>query len=398
MIYLDNNATTAMAAEVNLAMQEFANLPLNSAAIHKYGQKAQMQSHKSKLAIGNLLNASQYQITFTSGATEANNIIISGAVRAFNVKKIFCATIEHDAVYKTAHNITNNGKDQVVIEDIIVDSNGIIDTNSLINQIESFVENETALGNTKPSFLVLAMLVNNETGAIQPIKEIAKITHQYGGIIHSDIVQAIGKIPVDLEMLNIDFASISAHKFYGPQGIGAIITRKGLDFEPLFFGGGQENFKRPGTQNQLAIIGFGVAVDCAKDSLAKMPSILNLRNYFEQELANIIHPSELQIFSQDVARINNTSYLAIANFNSQNLVVACDLVNIAISSGAACSSGSVANSRILKAMKVADKFINSAIRISLGYQNTKEDLQKLLKELAIIINRKSYQSKLLQND
>jgi cysteine desulfurase len=389
-IYLDNNATTPMVDEVIAKMLEFATFPLNQSAVHQYGRTAQRLSYNSKMAISNLLNANHYQITFTSGATEASNVIINGVINLFNIKTIFCSKIEHDAVFKVAKNFADSNKISFI--EIDVNDDGVIDIDDFTNKINIFTatKNHQAKNHQESNgnrFLVLAMLANNETGAIQPVKEIAKITHRNGGMIYSDIVQAVGKTSVDLEDLNLDFASISAHKFYGPQGIGAIISRKGLDFEPLFFGGGQENFKRPGTQNQLSIIGFGVAANLAERFIKSMPQIADCRNYFEDQLQKHISCNDLKIFSKNVNRLDNTSYIAISNCNSQNLVIACDLAGISISSGSACSSGNVNSSRILQAMKVENKFLNSAIRISLGINNTKQQIDFLVNQLL-----KHYQS------
>ena len=221
------------------------------------------------------------------------------------------------------------------------------------------------------------MLANSEVGTIQPVAEIAKLTHQKGGLIHCDVVQAAGKIEVDLEKLNVDFATISAHKINGPQGVGALLVRKGINLKPLILGGGQENSKRAGTINTAGIAGFGKACEIAKEKPAKYKKIQELRDYLEQEIVKIAK-DDIKIFGCDVKRLPNTSYLSLAYADAQAQLINFDLNNICVSAGSACSSGSSKASRVLKSIKATPDFIDSAVRVSLSTENTKEEIDKFI--------------------
>ena len=221
------------------------------------------------------------------------------------------------------------------------------------------------------------MLANNETGAIQPIAEIAKLVHQKGGLFHCDAVQGSGKIDVNFEELNVDFASISAHKIHGPQGVGALLVRKGLSISPLIYGGKQEKSKRGGTTNTAGIVGFGVACELSQEKIEKYKDVAKLRDFLESEIKKIAG-NELKIFSSDIERLPGTSYTALQYADSQTQLIHFDLNGICISAGSACSSGSAAASRILKAMKVGPTFSSSAIRVSLSTETTKEEIEKFL--------------------
>jgi cysteine desulfurase len=227
------------------------------------------------------------------------------------------------------------------------------------------------------NFIVSVMLANNETGAIQPIKEIAQLTHQHGGLMHSDIVQAVGKINIDLEDLNIDMASISSHKLNGPQGVGALLIRKSLDIEPILFGSSQEGGKRPGTLNVAGAVGLGEACLLSVDKIAKYQELENLRNYLESQITKIAN-DDVTIFSQKVTRLPNTCYLATKGIDNQTQLIDFDLNGIAVSIGSACSSGSSKPSRILAAMNVADDLAKNTIRISLGLDNTIDQVNKFI--------------------
>ena len=367
LIYFDNNATTATDSEIIEEISPLFKIPLNNSSIHQMGQNAQMLCEEARINIKSALNANNYEVIFTSGASEANNTIINGFLNNHNsqVETAFYSAIEHDSVY----NVRPSNKD---IVEIRVLESGELDIENFETEIHQFKK----LSPNK-IFLASIMLANSETGAIQDIKKIAKIVHSYQGIIHCDISQGIAKINIDLEDLNIDFATISGHKFYAPQGSGAILMRKGLDFKPLIYGGGQEKFKRAGTVNIASIYGLGLACKYCKKYLAKMPLINKYRDYLEEEMLKTAS-EKIKIFSKNTKRLGNTSYYSIKNSNNQSEIINFDLNKIMVSGGSACSSGTLHQSRVLRAMQIKADFINGAIRISLGINNNAEEIDKFI--------------------
>ena len=355
-IFFDNNATTKLSEASLNAILNCYKAPLNSSSIHYFGREANKIYNKTKSEIANLLNAKNYQIIFTSGGTEANNLGIFGLPNY----QIITSQLEHSSVYDPAI------KRKAIITK--VNSDGIIDIEDLKEKINAI---------DTPNFLVSLMLANNETGAIQPIKEIAKLVHAKNGLIHSDLIQAIGKIEIDLEDLNIDIASISAHKFGGPGGIGALLIRVGIDLEPMILGGGQEGGKRSGTVNIAGIAGLGSACENANERIRKNQNLAELRNYLEISLKTI-GGDDVIIFSQNAERLPNTSLIATKGTSNQIQLIDFDLNGIAISIGSACSSGSAKPSRILQAMNIDADLIKSTIRIILGIDNNKTEIDKFI--------------------
>lgn len=362
MIYFDHNATTKIAPQVLAKMNEAYSFPLNASAVHQLGQKASGAVENARNELKNSLNAQNYEVVFTSSATEASNNVLQGCGAA----KIFISAAEHASIY-------NCRPAGVEVVEVGVDENGTVD----IAKLE--------LGNAGGNFLLCATLAQNETGVIQPIAEIAQKVHQNGGLIHCDIVQAVGKIPVDLEKLNVDFAAVSAHKFGGPQGVGALLIRKGLELKPLIFGSGQEKSRRSGTLNVAGIIGFGEACRLTASHLEQFQKIAELRDFLESELKKNDRGNDgesggesVKIFGENAPRIANTSFFATKNCDSQTQLINFDLHGICVSAGAACSSGSLRESRILKAMKVAPEFSTSAIRVSLGLSSARSEVEKFI--------------------
>jgi len=356
-IYLDYNSTTAMSEAVIAKMNEVLQYPLNSSATHSLGRKANAIIDEAKTKITEFLNCKNYEIIFTSSATESTNTIFFGS----DFSQIIMSNIEHSSVY-------NCRPPHLKILEISCSENGVINIDDFLKKIPQNKEN----------FLVSVMACNNETGAIQPVEEIAKITHQNLGLFHCDIVQAVGKIPLDLEKLNIDYASISAHKINGPQGVGALIIRKGLDFRPLVYGGKQQKSKRAGSLNIAGIAGFGEACALSQKNLDDFQKIAILRNYLEENLKKIAK-DKIKIFASNTQRLANTCFYALENVSNQTQLINFDLNNICVSAGASCSSGTISQSRILKAMNVANEFLDGAIRVSLSPQTTKNDIDYFIK-------------------
>ena len=258
-IYFDHNSTTPIAPQVLEAMNEIAKLPLNSSAIHHFGRIANEFINTSKQKISKLLNADSYEIIFTSSATEATNTAFFGN----DFAEILIPKIEHLSVY-------NCRPKNCKITEISATKNCQIDIDDFTKKLPSH-----------KNFLATLMLANNETGVIQPVEKISQLTHQNFGLYHCDAVQALGKIAIDLEKINADFVSITAHKINGPQGVGALLYRKGLDFNPLIYGGKQQKSKRAGSLNIAGIAGFGEACALAQKNLDEFQKIAILRNYLE---------------------------------------------------------------------------------------------------------------------
>ena len=365
-IFLDHNSTSALNLEVSNLMSEIVSEPLNSSATHSLGRKAQAIINKAKEQILSALNAKNYDIIFTSSATEATNTIFFGG----DFEEIFLSKIEHASVFNCR---PKNRK----ITEINCSEDGIV----LVDDLQNLILNNSA------KFLVSVMACNNETGVIQPIEELAKITHQNLGLFHSDLVQALGKIPVDLEALNVDFASISAHKIHGPAGVGALIYRKNLDFMPLILGGKQQNSKRAGSLNIAGIAGFGLAVEIAQKNLTEFAKIQILRDYLEENLLKITN-GDLKIFGKNVSRLPNTCFYSVKNLNNQTQLINFDLNNICVSAGASCSSGSVSSSKTLQAMNVESEFLTGSIRVSLSIKNNLEEINYFLKIFSEFYNKK----------
>jgi cysteine desulfurase len=355
MIFLDYNSTTKIAPEALAAMLKAYELPLNNSSIHELGRHAKKLVEDARNQLKKLLNAQNYEVIFTSSSTEATNTVFAGC----DVRKIIFSQIEHASVFSC------RPQNKEIIE-VGALENGLIDLADLEKKLPD-----------DGNFLTSAMLANNETGAIQPIIEIAKLTHQKGGLFHCDLVQAIGKIPVDLEELNVDFASVSAHKFHGPQGVGALLFRKGLDLKPLIFGSKQEKSKRAGTMNVAGIAGFGAACEVAAKKISAYESVKKLRDALEEKIKKI-GGDDVMIFSQNVSRLPNTSYIATRNRDAQTQLINFDLNKICVSAGPACSSGTSTESRILKAMGVPSEFSTSAIRVSLGLETSRSEIEKFV--------------------
>jgi cysteine desulfurase len=354
-IYLDHNATSIAEPEVLAKMAEINHLPLLTSSSHQLGRFANKLVEEARAQLKKSLNAENYEVIFTSSSTEATNMTIFGC----EAQTVLFSAIEHSSVF----NCRPINKKVIEIKAL---KNGLIDVEDLEKKLPS-----------NGDFLLSLMLANNETGAIQPVEEVSKLIHQKGGLIHCDIVQAVSKIVVDLEKLNIDFASISAHKIGGAQGVGALLIRKGLDIKPLIFGGGQEKSKRSGTLNVAGIIGFGEACKLIDKKIYAYEKVRILRDEMEEKILKI-SADEVKIFSTSVSRIPNTSYISIKNSDAQTQLINFDLNGICVSAGAACSSGKVSESRVLKAMEIAPEFLNGGIRVSLGINSAISEIEKFI--------------------
>ena len=359
MIYFDYNATAPLHKNVikkiqSLKFEEFGN----PSSVHKIGRNSKKIIEEVRRNILSSLKAKNYDLIFTSGATESNNLAIKGFIKKNNIKTIYSLETEHASVIDVVKSLDIEKKF------FKINSNGTVN----LKEIEDLLSKQTT------PFLVSIMFANNESGIINPITEISKIVKKYKGIIHCDGVQSLGKIEIDLDSLDLDLFSISSHKIGGPTGIGALLINTRNNIFPEITGGGQEKNLRSGTENFLGILGFGEVINEVKN-LTKIcnSEIKNNRDLLESNLKKL--SNEIKIFGEDTDRLGNTCYFAYPSMTSENQVIALDQKGICVSSGAACSSGKVEPSHVLKAMKVDDKYIHSAIRVSLGWGSTKEQIE-----------------------
>ena len=362
MIYLDYNATAPLHKNVikkiqNLKFEEFGN----PSSVHKIGRNSKKIVEEVRRNILSTLKAKNYDLIFTSGATESNNLAIKGFIKKNNIKTIFSLQTEHSSVIDVVKNLDIEKKF------FNINPNGTVN----LKEIEELLSKQTN------PFLVSIMFANNESGIINPIYEISKIVRKYKGIMHCDGVQSLGKIEIDLDSLDVDLFAISSHKIGGPTGIGALLINTRNNISPEIIGGGQEKNLRSGTENFLGIVGFGEAIN-EVNNLTKIcnSEIKNNRDLLEANLKKL--SNEIKIFGEDTDRLSNTCYFAYPSMTSENQVIALDQHGICVSSGAACSSGKVEPSHVLKAMQVDEKYIHSAIRVSLGWDSTKEQIETFL--------------------
>jgi cysteine desulfurase len=357
--YFDHNATTALDPRVLQAMLPFlSKQPGNATSRHSYGRAARQAIDQARAQVAEAVGAHPSQIIFTASGTEADNLAIQGMAVANS--QIAVSAIEHPAIIRPALAMRQHGN---TLATIAVDASGKLEADSL----------KKLLG-VKTS-LVSVMLANNETGVIQNIAGIAELVRSHGAYLHTDAVQAFGKIKVDFNALNIHAMSLSAHKIKGPQGAGALVLDKRVDIRPLLYGGGQEKGLRSGTENVAAIVGFGHACELIAQELARQTTLmLQLREPLEAGLKKL----GATIFSEQSERLPNTSFFAFPETDGETLVMALDRKGFAVASGSACSSDSTEPSHVLLAMGVAPDLARGAIRISLGSKNTLAQIEVFL--------------------
>ncbi len=357
-IYLDYNATAPLRPEAITAVNAALAAPHNASSVHRHGRAAHKMIEDARVNVASLVNCPPAQVIFNSGATEGNNTVL----KYFASERILVSAIEHPSVLEAAPNA----------EKIPVDKNGVLDLNAL----------ETLL-KAKKTGLVSVMMVNNESGAIQPIDKISALAKKHGSLFHCDAVQAAGKIAIDMSPGHIDFLTLSAHKLGGPQGAGALCLGICGITPTLLDGGGQEKKARPGTQNTASIAGFGAAAALAVTDLSRITThTQKLRDILENSLCKI--NGDIIIHSLETPRAPNTTLFSLPHASSETLLMAFDLENIALSNGSACASGSVKPSHVLKAMG-ADT--SGTIRVSTGWASTENDINQFLAALEKITAR-----------
>ena len=367
-IYLDHNATTPLHPEVLDAM-----LPAlqdnfgNPSSIHSFGRSARVQLDEAREKVARLIGASSSEIIFTSGGTEANNLALLGVALKDKEKKIITSKTEHPSVLNPCRQLEEQG---VEVHYLDVDRFGRIDINNLESQI------------TESTALISLQHANSETGVLQDIKKVSELARSNGVLFHTDAVQSVAKIEFDLKDYPVDMLSISAHKFNGPKGVGALFLRKGTPalFAPVC-GGSQEKKRRGGTENVAGIIGFGKACEMAIErvSTLEVSRVAELKDYFYNKVYEMIPGT--QLFGDMQNSLPNTLNLGFAGVEGDTLLIAMDIEGVAVSTGSACSSGTGLPSYVLQAMGLPDKKINSSIRFSLGCRTTKMELDSVLKTL-----------------
>jgi cysteine desulfurase len=352
MTYLDYNASAPMPKSVRDAVAAAAEQCGNPSSVHAYGRKARAIIEDARRDIAAAVGARPDQVIFTSGATEA----IAIALRCSGRPRVLASAVEHEAVLKAVPDV----------ERIPVDAAGVIDLDAT----------RSALAERGPETIVSVMLANNETGVIQPIADVVTIAGETGALVHCDAVQGPGRIAVDFAALNVDFMSLSAHKLGGPKGSGALIVRDLALLSAEIAGGGQERGLRGGTENVIGIAGFGAAARLLSENLSRMTDIGRLRDDMEAQIKRIA-PQAI-IAGESAPRLPNTSCIVLPGIKADQQVMALDLAGVAVSAGAACSSGKITPSHVLTAMGMPEAQAGSAIRVSMGPETTKDDVDAFL--------------------
>jgi len=357
-VYLDNNATTPVLPEVFEAMRPyFADNFGNASSIHHHGQETRAAVESARESVADLLGCRASEIIFTSGGTESDNLAIAGLVTAGD--HIMTSTVEHHAVLHTCQHLAESGCE---VTYVTVDGRGLVDPEAVRRALRP---------NTK---LISIMMANNETGVLQPVDEIGRIAAEAGVIFHTDAVQAAGKVPTHVEKIGCRALSISGHKMHAPQGVGALYVKKGTRLQPLFYGGRHERSRRAGTENVPGIVALGKSAGLARVGLERGDAgkLADLRDRLEQGI--LAQVDEAYANGGGERRVPNTTNIRFDHIEGEALVIALDLKGLAVSTGAACSSGAIEPSHVLLAMGLPPEQARASVRFSLGKQTTEEDI------------------------
>lgn len=373
-VYLDHNATTPLHPEVLEAMLPFLKEKFgNPSSIHRFGREVRAAIDRAREAVAKLLNADPSEVYFTSGGTESDNLAIKGVALALRNRgnHIITSSVEHHAVLHTCQFLETQGFEVTYLP---VDRYGMVDPDDVRRAI------------TDRTILVSIMHANNEVGTIQPIAEIGRITREKGVYFHTDAVQSVGKLPINVEAMNIDLLSLSGHKLYGPKGVGALYLRRGLHLVPSAHGGAHERGQRAGTENVPGIVGLGRAVELAMVKMEPEAEYLRgLRDNLHELIVERIEDVHLNGHPTD--RLSGTLNLSFAGIEGEALLLSLDLEGVAASSGSACTSASLEPSHVLLAMGVPPLLAHSSVRFSLGRDNTPEDVKYVAEVLLRIVDR-----------
>ncbi len=357
--YLDYNATAPVRPEVSAAISFALDYPGNPSSVHLSGREARSRVESAREEVARLVGVSPGGVVFTSGGTEANNLVLQNSAR--QNRHVFASAIEHDSILNVLPALQNGATL------IPVGVEGLVDVDALAEQ----------LGKNSGPALVSIMLANNETGVIQPVRQVAEIAKDHGAVVHCDAVQGLGKVAVSIADLGVDWLTISAHKFGGPQGIGALIVGDESETPTaMLFGGGQERGRRSGTENVPGIVGFDEAAKCVASIRDESQRVRALRDKLENEIQAAA--DGVVIVGETAPRLPNTSCIVMPGVPAETQVMSLDLEGVKVSAGAACSSGKVSASHVLKAMGLPDEQTGSAIRVSLGWASGAEDVDQFV--------------------
>lgn len=373
-IYLDHAATTPVREEVVEAITPcYLDTFGNASSVHSFGKEANEILESSRRSVARAIGASPEEIYFTGGGTESDNLGVKGVMRANRDRGVHLITsaIEHQAVLNTAKALAEEGYEVTFLS---VDEHGRID----LDELREAIGPETTL--------ISVMRANNETGVLQPISEVVEIAHENDVLVHTDAVQAVGKIPVDVDELGVDLLSLSGHKIYGPKGVGALYVRKGTKFKPIMHGGHHEDGKRPGTENVPAIAGLGKAIELAVDELDEVSErIRGLRDRLEQGIRENV--DEVYLNGHPDERLPNVLNMSFRYVEGESLLLTLDTKGVAVSTGSACTSGSLEPSHVLDAMGMDPALAHGSLRFSLGRDNTEEEIDYVIDCMGEIVER-----------
>jgi cysteine desulfurase len=373
--YFDHNATTPVDPEVVAAMADaLASTFGNASSVHAFGQKAKTAIDEARTSVAALIGGEASEVVFTAGGTEADNFALRGAVEALEPrgrKRLVTSTIEHEAVLNTCRHLARRGYEWTPAP---VTSDGLVTLGAL----------QPLLG---PDVAVVSVMhANNEIGTLQPVAALGAAARAAGALMHTDAVQTVGKVPVDVRALGVDLLSLSAHKFNGPKGVGALWIRRGVRLAPILTGGRHERNRRAGTENVAAIVGLGVAARIARRHLDEEATRLAaLRDRLESGILRRV--SGTIVNGGDAPRVPNTTNISFTGVEAESLLIALDLEGVAVSTGSACSSGSLEPSHVLKAMHLPSGRAHNAIRFSLGAGNTEEEVDRVIALLPAVVEK-----------
>ena len=374
-IYFDYNATTPLLPAVADAMAAASrDLFGNASSVHYFGQQAKAAIDTARSSVASLIGGDPLELVITGGGTEADNLAIRGAAEAMEPAKrkhLIASAIEHEAVLNTLKALARRGWKVTLLD---VDQSGILSPDHL----KKVITDDTAL--------VSVMHANNEIGTIQPIAELAAIAHQHGALMHTDAVQSVGKIPVDVRALGVDLLSLSAHKFNGPKGVGALWVKRGVRLQPTQTGGKHERGRRAGTENVAGIVGMGVAARLAAEKLSSEATRVGaLRDRLEEGILRSVTGTAIN--GARMMRVPNTTNISFDRIEAESLLIALDLEGIAVSTGSACSSGTLEPSHVLKAMGFPPHRTQNSLRFSLGVFSTDAEVDRVVEVLPKLVEK-----------
>lgn len=366
--YFDNAATTKVKEEVLNEMLPYYSIQYgNPSSLYTIGRYTKRAIEKARKQVANLINCNSNEIYFTGSGTESNNTALKGIAYANKVKgnHIITSKIEHPAILNACKTLEKQG---FKVSYINVDKDGIINIQELVNSI------------TKDTILISVMFANNEIGTIEPIEKISAIAKKYNIIFHTDAVQAVGNVPIDVKSLGIDLLSLSGHKINGPKGVGALYVKTGINFDRIMDGGGQEKKKRSGTENVAGIVGLGKAAEISQKNMQKhINKLLDLREYFIKQIEEKIPEAKLN--GSRKGRLPGNTNFSFKNIDGQTLLLKLDEKGICVSSGSACSAGNSNPSHVLVAIGASKEWAKGTIRVTFGEENTKEEIDYLVENI-----------------